>query len=72
MAITRREALLSAGALAGTSLFSKSLLAQQSAVPSNAVSLGDFELLARQRMTEMAWEYVSGGAGDELTLRWNR
>lgn len=72
MAITRREALLSTGVLAGASLFPKSLLAQQSAVPSNAVSLGDFELLARQRMTEMAWEYVNGGAGDELTLRWNR
>ncbi|MFN0112170.1 MAG: alpha-hydroxy acid oxidase [Blastocatellia bacterium] len=72
MAITRREALLSAGVLTGASLFPKSLLAQQAAVPSNAVSLGDFELLARQRMTEMAWEYVSGGAGDELTLRWNR
>lgn len=73
MAITRREALLSAGVLAGAALFSpKAAAAQQTTLPTTAVSLGDFELLARQRMTEMAWEYVSGGAGDELTLRWNR
>ncbi|MBP6820683.1 MAG: alpha-hydroxy-acid oxidizing protein [Acidobacteria bacterium] len=72
MAITRREALLSASALAGASLFPKSFLAQQHSVPQTAVSLGDFELLARQSMTELAWEYISGGAGDELTLRWNR
>ena len=73
MAITRREALLSAGVLASASMFSpKTVAIQQTALPETAVSLGDFELLARERMTAMAWEYISGGAGDEITLRWNR
>jgi 4-hydroxymandelate oxidase len=37
-----------------------------------AVCLADFEALARERTAHMAWEYISGGAGDETTLRWNR
>lgn len=73
MAITRRQALLSAGGvLAGAALDLPKADAQQSGLLATAVSLGDFELLARERMTAMAWEYISGGAGDELTLRWNR
>lgn len=74
MAITRRATLQSVGAMAGAALFwpNSVAAAQQAAVPPTAVSLGDFELLARERMTQMAWEYISGGAGDELTLRWNR
>lgn len=73
MAITRREALLSTGLLAGATIFSpKTAANQQAPLPPTAVNLGDFELLARERMTAMAWEYISGGAGDEITLRWNR
>jgi 4-hydroxymandelate oxidase len=34
-------------------------------------TVSDFEPLAKQRMSHMAYEYVSGGAGDELTLRDN-
>ncbi|HEV7919874.1 MAG TPA: alpha-hydroxy acid oxidase, partial [Thermoanaerobaculia bacterium] len=37
-----------------------------------AVCLTDFEALARERLTHAAFEYLAGGAGDELTLRWNR
>ena len=33
--------------------------------------LPDFERAAQRGMTAMAWEYVNGGAGDELTLRDN-
>jgi len=33
-----------------------------------AVSVADLERLAEQRMTPEAWDYVSGGAEDELTL----
>ncbi|MBL0940419.1 MAG: alpha-hydroxy-acid oxidizing protein [Gemmatimonadaceae bacterium] len=33
--------------------------------------LHDFELAAREQMSHMAFEYVSGGAGDERTLSWN-
>jgi 4-hydroxymandelate oxidase len=31
----------------------------------------DYERLASGSMSEMAWEYFRGGAGDELTVRWN-
>jgi len=33
--------------------------------------VSDYETLARDRCSELAWEYIAGGAGDELTLRWN-
>jgi 4-hydroxymandelate oxidase len=36
------------------------------------VDLPDFERAAQTVMTPMAWDYVSGGAADEVTLRWNR
>jgi 4-hydroxymandelate oxidase len=35
------------------------------------ICLSDFELLARDHISHMAYEYISGGAGDEHTLRWN-
>ncbi len=37
----------------------------------DVVCLADLEPLARQVLPPMAYEYVSGGAADELTLRWN-
>jgi 4-hydroxymandelate oxidase len=37
----------------------------------DVVCLADLEPLARHAMTPMAYEYVSGGAGDERTLAWN-
>lgn len=40
--------------------------------PELLASLADFEKAARDRMSTMAYEYVSGGAGDELTLKWNQ
>lgn len=36
------------------------------------VSLDDFEQVARQRLPHMAYEFLASGAGDEVTLRWNR
>ncbi|MCY7358800.1 MAG: hypothetical protein LH609_15335 [Rudanella sp.] len=36
------------------------------------VNLFDFEPLAAERMTTMAYEYVASGAADEFTVRWNR
>lgn len=36
------------------------------------VDILDYERLAPGCMSEMAWEYFSGGAGDELTMRWNQ
>ena len=36
------------------------------------LTLDDFETLARERLPHMAWEFVSSGAADEVTLRANR
>lgn len=36
------------------------------------VNLHEYEPLARQNMTRMAWDYLAGGSGDERTMHWNR
>jgi len=36
------------------------------------LSLFDFESEAHKRIPHGAWERISGGAADEITLRWNR
>jgi 4-hydroxymandelate oxidase len=41
-------------------------------IPPSVVSLDDYEPLARERVGDPVWAYLSGGAGDELTLRENR
>lgn len=81
MAITRRQALVSVSAAAALSALP--LQAEPQAVhPTTDVSknegsaadpvcLTDFELLAKNKMARMGWEYMSAGAADELTLRWN-
>ncbi len=38
----------------------------------DVLTLIEFEALARQSMTPMAYEFVASGAADEHTLRWNR
>jgi 4-hydroxymandelate oxidase len=35
----------------------------------SAISIADLERLASERMTPEAWDYVAGGAEDEITLR---
>src|SRR5262245_917936 len=75
MLMTRREILLSACALAGTparlsAAQSREGIQQstlESQAPAGAVSLSDFEALARERVPRMAFEYISGGAADEHT-----
>jgi 4-hydroxymandelate oxidase len=42
------------------------------AAASEPVCLADFEPLAKAKMPVMGWEYVSGGAADELTMKWNK
>jgi 4-hydroxymandelate oxidase len=42
-----------------------------SAASAGPVCVADFEALAKAKMPAMAWEYVTAGAGDELTVRWN-
>jgi hypothetical protein len=36
------------------------------------VNLHEYEPLARAKLSEMAWDYLAGGGGDERTLQWNR
>src|SRR5688572_20823513 len=36
------------------------------------VTLADYEPCARARLPHMVYEYIAGGAGDEITLRANR
>ncbi len=43
-----------------------------SSIPPEIVSVEDYEALARQRLDDPVWAYLSGGAGDETTLRENR
>jgi 4-hydroxymandelate oxidase len=38
----------------------------------DALTLDDFESLARERLTHMAYEFVASGAADEVTMRANR
>ncbi|HMO73826.1 MAG TPA: alpha-hydroxy acid oxidase [Sphingopyxis sp.] len=40
-------------------------------IPPHVSSVADYEALARGRMSEGAWAYFAGGAGDEWTLREN-
>lgn len=40
--------------------------------PSRPLTVADFEPLAQARMERAAWDYLSGGAGDELSLADNR
>jgi hypothetical protein len=40
--------------------------------PVRILTLDDMEAFARPRMRDDVYAYVSGGAGDEYTLRWNR
>lgn len=83
MPSTRREVLASAGALVGASMvpLPTQLLGASPAPPEtgpatrphvDAVCLADFEAAARRCVPPMSCAYVDGGAGDEITLRWNR
>ncbi len=81
MPFTRREALLSVGALvaAGSVPLARAMAREASpptqaspAAASEPVCLADFEPLAKAKMPVMGWEYVSGGAADELTMKWNK
>lgn len=81
--MTRRQLLRSAGAAAaGLALMPRTADAEsapelpaqpgEANAPEPLASVADYEQAARERMTPMAREYVSGGAGDERTLAWNQ
>ena len=79
--ITRRETLLmTAGATWAAALEARAGDPPNVADPGpprdskpakRPVSLRDFERLAPGTMTREAWEFISSGAGDEQTVRWN-
>ncbi len=45
---------------------------RENPIPAGVVNLADYERLAGQSLDPRAWAYISGGAGDETTTRWNR
>ncbi len=80
MPITRREALVSAGVIAAGSLLPPASASeipaadaalQSSEMSSEIVCLTDFEPLAKQKVSPMAWEFFNGAVADEITMRWN-
>jgi len=81
MPYSRRNILQSLGALAGASLLpvdSKASGNSKFQAPMDPINIDqlinlyDFEKLAKENMTHMAYEFVSSGAADEFTVRWNR
>ncbi len=40
--------------------------------PSTAINIADLRGLARRRLPRVVWDYLDGGAEDEMTLDWNR
>jgi 4-hydroxymandelate oxidase len=81
MAMNRRTLLAATGALLGSSLLegagesapnNGTPLKSSSDSAAEAFNLFDFEGLARQRIPHPAYEYIAGGAADEITVRWNR
>lgn len=79
MAITRRGVLVSGGAIAALSTIPLQVGSQTTPIinsdknesSAEPVCLTDFEPLAKKKIPSMGWEYLSAGAADELTLRWN-
>jgi 4-hydroxymandelate oxidase len=81
MPYTRRNILQSLSALAGASLLPATINAstgKNGAMPGvpvdldEIINLFDFEKKAADAMSKMAYEFVSSGAADEFTVRWNR
>ena len=82
MTVSRREAVLSTLALTATAMLPDKAMAGQlrpeearSMTEPSAellVSLDDYEQAARAKIPAVNWEYIEGGAADEITVRWNR
>jgi 4-hydroxymandelate oxidase len=74
---TRRELLESAAVWTGGAALARSQTAGTNQEPAAAtpgaplVSVSDYRDAARRRVPHAAFEYVEGGAADEITLGWN-
>jgi len=80
MEISRRDLIRSAGLLASAAVIGSTTAARAQTTPAaiaaninplDLLDLTDFERAAKTVMQPMTWEYVSGAAADEITLRWN-
>jgi len=79
MSVSRRNALtsgLALGALAMVERTTPGLAApnasrSQGTTAAPLLTLEDYERAARERIDPVAWEYISSGAADEISLRWN-
>lgn len=82
MSITRHDSLRSTGLPGGSRLAADAASGASAAAPAQVkpkpmampepADLFDYTRIAPAHMSEVGWEYISGGAADELTLRWNR
>ncbi len=81
MAPTRREILLSTGALAGASMLSveaaplPATTQQAAPIPGTveeALSVWDLKAMAQERLSLAAWTNIVGASADEITMGWNR
>jgi 4-hydroxymandelate oxidase len=70
--LTRREIFQALAAVAALPVRGAPQGAPAPAPGPAPVNLFDYEELARTRLPAMAYEYIAGGAGDEVTLRDNR
>jgi 4-hydroxymandelate oxidase len=80
MSVSRRQALKSGVALGASVMIGRTAsagvvthhaegAAAKPAAP--LLTLEDYERAARERVDAVAWEYISSGAADEISLRWN-
>ena len=79
MSVSRREAVLSTLALTASTMLSergvleaRSLSFDPADAPPMLLNLDDYAQAARARIPAVAWEYIEGGAADEISVRWNR
>ncbi len=71
MPSTRRDLLLSAALAGGAALKAQRLPAGNATPGGPLLSVSDYREAARRRVPHAAFEYIEGGAADEITLRWN-
>ena len=80
MSVSRRGALKSGFALGASVVIDRTAAAgvvarhaegsaEKTAAP--LLTLEDYERAARERIDPVVWEYISSGAADEISLRWN-
>ena len=80
MPVSRRHALKSGLALGasamvgnvrGAEAFTRPPSAKSGGNAAPLLTLEDYERAARERIDPVSWEYISSGAADEISLRWN-